>query len=98
MEQNPFPDPVDVPITGELDLHAFRPRDVGSLLPEYLRACRAKGLMQVRIVYGKGTGTLRAGVHRLLERMPEVASFRLAEESAGAWGATWVVLRRSVED
>lgn len=87
-------DPVPLPITGELDLHTFRPSDLGDLIPAYLEACAAQGIFQVRIVHGKGTGTLRTTVHALLSRLPRVASFRLGDETSGSWGATRVQLRR----
>ena len=61
-------EPVPLPITGELDLHTFRPSDLGELIPAYLEACVARGLREVRIVHGKGTGTLRATVHAQLRR------------------------------
>ena len=86
-------EPVPLPITGELDLHTFRPQDLGELIPAYLEACASRGLRQVRIVHGKGTGTLRATVHHLLQRSPLVASFRLGDETSGSWGATIVLLR-----
>lgn len=84
---------VEHPISSELDLHTFRPKDIGSLLPEYFRECRERGLLQVRVIHGKGTGTLREGVHRLLDRMPEVVSgYRLGDHTTGGWGATLVSL------
>jgi DNA-nicking Smr family endonuclease len=86
-------EPVPLPITGELDLHTFRPQDLGELIPAYLEACASRGLRQIRIVHGKGTGTLRTTVHRLLQRSPLVASFRLGDETSGSWGATIVFLR-----
>jgi len=86
-------DPVRLPIDGTLDLHTFHPRDVKGLLPDYLRECREQGILDVRIVHGKGTGALRETVHALLARLPEVESFRLAGEDAGSWGATLVRLR-----
>lgn len=85
--------PFELPIDGELDLHAFQPGEVKDLLPEYLRACRRKDILAVRVIHGKGTGMLRETVHAILRRMPEVASFRLADETAGSWGATLVELR-----
>jgi DNA-nicking Smr family endonuclease len=85
--------PVPLPITGELDLHTFRPSDLGELIPEYLRECVARGIREVRIVHGKGTGTLRSTVHALLRRSPLVASFRSGDETSGSWGATIVTLR-----
>ena len=85
-------EPVEYPIDGVLDLHAFDPRDVKDLVPEYLHACREKGILRVRIIHGKGTGALRRTVHAVLERLPEVASFRLAGEDASSWGATIVFL------
>jgi len=85
--------PVRVPIDGVLDLHTFHPRELPDLLPEYLAACRARGILEVRIIHGKGTGALRRTVHALLGRLPEVASFRPADETGGGWGATLVLLR-----
>ena len=82
-----------LPITGELDLHTFRPSDLGELIPVYLDECAAIGLREIRIIHGKGTGTLRTTVHALLARNPKVASFRLGDETSGSWGATIVTLR-----
>lgn len=89
------PEAVTVEITDELDLHTFRPRDVGELVPDYLDEAAARGFREVRIVHGKGTGVLRERVHAILARHPLVESFRLAEERRGGWGATVVVLRPS---
>ena len=86
-------DPVEIPVDGTLDLHTFHPREVKDLVGEYLRACREKGILEVRIVHGKGTGALQRTVHAALRRLPEVASFRLATEDRGNWGATLIVLR-----
>ena len=85
--------PVPIPITGELDLHTFHPSDLGELIPAYLAECAARDLREVRIIHGKGTGTLRTTVHALLRRSPLVGSFRSGDEHSGSWGATLVTLR-----
>jgi DNA-nicking Smr family endonuclease len=87
-------DAVALPIDGVLDLHTFSPGDVKDLLPEYLSACREKGIFEIRVIHGKGTGTMRKTVHSILEKLPGVASFRTAGEDTGGWGATMVVLNR----
>lgn len=86
------PAAVELPIDGVLDLHTFAPRDLPELLPEYLRECRARGILEVRVIHGKGRGQLRRSVHALLERNPHVVRYRLAGEDAGGWGATLVTL------
>lgn len=88
-------EPVRVPITGELDLHTFRPAEIAPLLEDYFTECSRAGIFSVRVVHGKGTGTLRETVHALLRRSPRVASFRLGDEHSGGWGATLVTLRRA---
>jgi DNA-nicking Smr family endonuclease len=90
--------PIELPIDGTLDLHAFHPRDVKELVPDYLAECRARGILEVRIIHGKGTGALRRTVHAILSRLPEVDCFGLAMEDAGGWGATLVRLRAPAED
>ena len=84
--------PVEIPIDGTLDLHTFHPRDVKSLVPHYLELCQEQNILQVRIIHGKGTGTLRRTVHSLLEKNNRVASFRLDDGSGGGWGATLINL------
>jgi len=86
-------EPVEFPVDGILDLHTFHPKEVKDLLPDYLFLCREKGILEVRVIHGKGAGILRETVHSILKRLPEVISFRLAGEDAGSWGATLVVLR-----
>ena len=86
-------EPVRVPITGELDLHTFRPEETASLLEEYLAESRRVGLRRVRVVHGKGTGALRETVHACLRRSTHVAGFALGNETSGGWGATVVTLK-----
>ncbi len=84
--------PHRVPVEESIDLHAFSPRDVVSVVEEYLAAAASKGFLEVRLIHGKGTGAQRAAVRRLLARHPLVAGFSDAAPGAGGWGATRVVL------
>lgn len=86
-------DPIQLPIDGVLDLHTFNPRDIKDLIPEYLEACRQRGIYQVRIIHGKGRGALRQTVHALLAKHPQVRSFTLDHPQYGGWGATIVYLK-----
>lgn len=87
-------DPVELVIDGVLDLHTFSPKDVRDLVPGYIGECLSRGITGIRIIHGKGTGTLKAIVHSVLEKDPRVASFKDAGLGAGGWGATIVTLRR----
>jgi DNA-nicking Smr family endonuclease len=84
-----------LPIDGTLDLHTFSPREVKELIPDYIAECLSRGIFELRIIHGKGTGALRRSVHALLSRDSRVSSFHLADESGGGWGATLVTLHRS---
>jgi DNA-nicking Smr family endonuclease len=90
--------PVEIPVTGELDLHAFAPRDIPSVVEEYVLACAHKGLRLVRLVHGRGRGVQRAAVRRVLARMSEVESVEDAGALSGGWGATVVRLREKEID
>jgi dsDNA-specific endonuclease/ATPase MutS2 len=79
-----------LPIDGTLDLHAFRPADVRSVVEEYVREAHAAGLTECRIVHGRGTGVLRGIVQATLEAHPLVESFR--DDTDAHLGATWVRL------
>jgi len=85
--------PVQLPIDGVLDLHHFRAKDVKELLPVYFEECLERGITEVRVIHGKGTGSLRELVHAQLRKNPLVAGFSQASESGGGWGATVVSLK-----
>ena len=86
-------DAVPIPIEDAIDLHAFAPRDVVSVVDEYLRAAREAGFEVVRLIHGRGKGVQRAAVQRLLREHVDVAEFWDAPESH--LGATVVRLRSS---
>ena len=92
-------EPVRLTVSSELDLHIFRPRDLPELLPAWFEECRSQGILIVRVIHGKGSGTLRTGVHSLLQKMSSdppapVSSWTFpAPDSAGGWGATLVHLK-----
>jgi len=85
--------PFETPLTGDLDLHSFSPREIPSVVEEYVRACRERGVLRLRLAHGRGKGVQRAAVRRVLASIPEVVSFSDAPPSAGGWGATVVLLR-----
>lgn len=82
-----------VPIEDSLDLHSFLPRDVPSVVSEYLDEATRRGLREVRIVHGKGKGVRRAEVLRLLRADPRVTDAFDAPPERGGFGATVVILR-----
>jgi dsDNA-specific endonuclease/ATPase MutS2 len=69
------PDPIELPIEREIDLHAFAPRDIPSVVSEYIDAAVAAGLERVRVVHGRGRGVQRGIVQSVLDRHPQVIEF-----------------------
>ncbi|MBW2053642.1 MAG: Smr/MutS family protein [Deltaproteobacteria bacterium] len=82
-----------VPIEDSIDLHTFRPDEVSLLLNDYFQACMEKGFKEVRVIHGKGTGSLKAGVIYFLEKSSLVESYTQAPPDRGGWGATLVKLK-----
>ena len=70
-----------VPIEASIDLHAFAPRDIKSVVEEYVRAAHEAGLREVRLIHGRGKGVQRGIVQQALERHPLVAEFWDAGET-----------------
>jgi DNA-nicking Smr family endonuclease len=91
----PFDEPVVLPLEDAIDLHPFAPKDIPSMVAEYLEQCIQAGLFEVRVIHGRGVGVQRNIVRSLLEKHPGVQSFQDAPPEAGSWGATLVVLRRA---
>lgn len=88
----PWEDAVEIPLNGVLDLHAFRPGEAVAVVEATISACLEKGLMDLRIIHGKGRGVLRDQVHSHLRKHPDVVGFGPAPAEAGGWGATLVRL------
>ena len=86
-------DPVAIEINGILDLHPFSPKDLKTLIPDYLEECRKKGLVEIKIIHGKGKGNIRRSVHALLSRNSLVLDFQQADLQSGSWGATIVKIK-----
>ena len=80
-----------IPIEPSLDLHTFAPRDIRSVVADYVEAAHEAGLREVRLIHGRGTGVQRGIVQAALERHPLVESFHDAPESH--LGATVALLR-----
>lgn len=92
-DDSPFDEPVVIPIQDVIDLHPFAPKDIPSVVEEYLKQCKQAGFCRVRIIHGRGAGIQRKIVRRLLQKHPAVLSYEDAPAEAGGWGATVVVLR-----
>ena len=93
-EHCPFKAPVVVPVEDTIDLHPFAPKDIPSVVEEYIGECLRHAIYDVRIIHGRGAGVQRNIVRALLERHPHVASFHDAPAEAGGWGATVVRLKK----
>ena len=90
VEENPFPEPIDLEITDSIDLHSFQPRDIRAVVEAYLIEAFKKQFPIVRIIHGKGVGVQREIVRKVLSESDLVKSFKNAPEFSGSWGATIV--------
>jgi len=86
--------PIRIPIDGILDLHTFAPQDASGVVDEYLCMCAEKGILEVKIIHGKGKGVLRRTVESALKKHPLVQSYEQDPGPSG-WGATLVFLKKS---
>ncbi|MGQ9495961.1 MAG: Smr/MutS family protein [Thermoanaerobaculaceae bacterium] len=86
-------EPHVLPIEDSLDLHTFAPEDLLPAVEAYLEEARRLGLLQVRLIHGKGKGVAKARVAALLARLPYVARAYEAPPDHGGWGATVVELQ-----
>ena len=91
---SPFDEPVVVPIEDSIDLHPFAPKDIPSIVEEYLEQCIRHDIYEIRLIHGRGRGVQRRIVRSLLEKHPLVLSFKDAPSEAGGWGATVVLLKK----
>jgi dsDNA-specific endonuclease/ATPase MutS2 len=89
-------EPTVVPLGPELDLHSFQPRDIPSVVEEYVREAAAAGFARVRIVHGRGRGVPRGIVQSVLERHPLVVSFD--DDTDAHLGATWAEIKSALHD
>jgi DNA-nicking Smr family endonuclease len=94
-DQDPFDPspgrPLKIPIEGTLDLHTFAPRDIPSVVEEYVTEAHTAGFREVRLIHGRGTGVQRGIVQQTLERHPLVLEF--FDDAASHLGATIAILR-----
>ena len=91
-------EPIQIPIEDVLDLHAFRPQDIADLLENYFDECIKAGIFSVRVIHGKGKGVQKKQVRRILQKNPQVKSFKDAPPEAGGWGATLVELKPPADE
>ena len=92
-EGSPFVDPVVISLEDHLDLHPFQPKEIPSVVEEYLEQCRQAGIREARLIHGKGMGIQRDIIRSLLQKHPNIASFHDAPLEAGSWGATIVIFK-----
>lgn len=86
-------EPIVLPIEDAIDLHSFQPKEIASVVEEYLHECAGAGFAEVRLIHGKGTGVQRNIVRSVLGKHPAVLSYRDAPADAGGWGSTLVTLK-----
>ena len=80
-------------IQSEINVMGMTVLEACDMIDKYLDTTSLSGLSQVRIVHGKGTGTLRSGIQKYLKSHPHVKSYRLGTYGEGDSGVTIVELK-----
>jgi DNA-nicking Smr family endonuclease len=93
--EEPFSEPHVLPVEDALDLHAFSPKDIPSVVESYLESASEAGFEEVRLIHGRGKGVQKRRVQSVLARSPHVKGFAEAPPERGGWGATLVWLKPS---
>jgi dsDNA-specific endonuclease/ATPase MutS2 len=88
VDDEPPDEPVVLPIEDSIDLHAFAPKDIPSVVESYLEAAREAGFREVRVIHGRGKGIQNERVRQVLGRSPHVEHFEEATPDRGGFGAT----------
>jgi dsDNA-specific endonuclease/ATPase MutS2 len=83
-------DPVRIPIEKSLDLHTFAPQDIASVVDEYIREAYSAGLLEVRLIHGRGGGVQRAIVQKILDNHSLIVEF--FDDADSHLGATIAIL------
>ena len=94
-DEPPLDEPIVLPLADVIDLHPFQPKEIASVVEEYIEQCARGGLRQLRIIHGKGLGVQRSVVRSVLSKHPAVCSYQDAPAEAGSWGATIVILKEA---
>ena len=68
MDQENSEEPIEFQISDELDLHTFRPGELGELIPDYIGLCLQKNIFRIRIIHGKESGLYADGAWALKKR------------------------------
>ena len=84
---------IRLPIEDAIDLHPFSPKEIPSVVEEYLEEAARAGFTEVRLIHGRGIGAQREAVRRVCARHPRVAEYSDAPPERGGWGATIVRLK-----
>ena len=80
-------------VSPEVNLIGMTVDEAIPVLDKYLDDAYLAHLPQVRVVHGRGTGALKAGVHRHLKKLSYVKEYRLGEFGEGDTGVTIVTFK-----
>ena len=80
-------------ISNEINIIGLTVDEAIPLVDKYLDDANIARLETVRIVHGKGTGKLKAGIHAFLKKHPHVKSYRMGTFGEGEMGVTVVTIK-----
>lgn len=78
----------------QLDLHGCSLDEAAILVENTINTCYKQNLRQIKLITGKGSGTIKSAVICWLEHHPKILGFKTAPSQDGGTGCLYILIKR----